>query len=120
MSSSQPAAEKSIKKWLKQIYCILKHPDYRHQAILKIILSPTELNALQLGQFRQSGEIHQWMYDHYSLYELLKRCGLEKITKRNADASYIPDWARFNLDTEPDGSVYKPDSLYMEAVKPVL
>lgn len=33
--------------------------------------------------------------------------------------SYILDWASFNLDTEPDGTVYKPDSLYMEAIKPV-
>jgi hypothetical protein len=35
-----------------------------------------------------------------------------------ADESYITNWTSFNLDTEPDGSIYKPDSLYMEAVKP--
>jgi hypothetical protein len=98
----------------------LRYSDYRHQAILKVILSSTELESLKIGQFRQSGEIHQWMYDHYSLSVLLKNCGLEKITKRTADQSYINDWTGFNLDTEPDGSIYKPDSLYMEAVKPVL
>jgi hypothetical protein len=60
------------------------------------------------------------MYDHYSLSVLLKKCGLKSITKRSAYESYIHDWTSFNLDTEPDGSVYKPDSLYMEALKPVL
>jgi hypothetical protein len=50
----------------------------------------------------------------------LKNCGYEQITKRTADESYISDWSSFNLDTENDTSVYKPDSLYMEAVKPVL
>lgn len=81
------------------------------------MLSSTELKALQLGQFRQGGEVHQWMYDRYSLSMLLKKCGLEKIVNRTASTSYIPDWASFNLDTEPNGSIYKPDSLYMEAVK---
>ena len=60
------------------------------------------------------------MYDHYSLSSLLKKCGLQEITKRTAQESYIPEWTSFNLDTEPDGSVYKPDSLYMESIKPTL
>jgi len=50
------------------------------------------------------------MYDRYSLALLLK-CGLENITQRLSAESYIPDWASFNLDTEPDGTVYKPDSI---------
>ena len=35
-----------------------------------------------------------------------------------ASESRIPGWSEFHLDTEPDGTVYKPDSLNMEAVKP--
>jgi predicted SAM-dependent methyltransferase len=105
---------------LKHIYRLFRYTDYRHQAILQIILDPTELKALRLGQFRQSGEVHQWMYDRYSLSVLLKKCGLEEIVCRTADESNIPDWNSFNLDTEPDGAIYKPDSLYLEAVKPVL
>lgn len=31
--------------------------------------------------------------------------------------SKISGWTDYNLDSEPDGLVYKPDSLYMEAVK---
>jgi hypothetical protein len=120
ISSPSPISESVIKKLVKHIYCLCRYADYRHQAILKLILSPTELDALQIGKFRQSGEIHQWMYDHYSLSVLLKNCGLEGITNRTAYESDIPDWVSFNLDTEPDGSIYKPDSLYMEGLKPVL
>lgn len=58
------------------------------------------------------------MYDSYSLAKLLKACGFQQIMQRTATQSYIPNWSDFNLDTEPDGSVYKPDSLFMEAIKP--
>ncbi|QUY40607.1 hypothetical protein [Acaryochloris marina] len=58
------------------------------------------------------------MYDRYSLARLLKECGFEQITQRSATESYIPGWSSFNLDTEADGNIYKPDSLYMEAIKP--
>jgi predicted SAM-dependent methyltransferase len=119
-SFSKPISENNFKKFLKHIYRLLRYSNYRHQAILQLILSKTELDALEIGQFRQSGEVHQWMYDHYSLSNLLKKCGLQDITKRTAHESYIPEWTSFNLDTEPDGSVYKPDSLYVEAVKSAL
>ncbi len=119
-SFAKAIPENNFQQFLKHIYRLLRHANYRHQAILKIILSPTELDALEIGQFRQSGEVHQWMYDHYSLSSLLKECGLQEITKRTANESYIPEWTSFHLDTEPDGSVYKPDSLYMESIKPVL
>ncbi len=72
---------------------------------------------IQLGKFRQSGEIHQWMYDSFSLTRLLKFCGFIKITKRDAASSSIKNWAQYNLDTEPNGTVYKPDSLFIEANK---
>jgi hypothetical protein len=49
---------------------------------------------------------------------LLQHCGFEQVQHRTAHESAIPNWSRFNLDTEPDGSVYKPDSLYLEAIKP--
>jgi len=119
-SALEPPNESLIKKLVKRIYRLLRYPDYRRQAILKLILSPTEIESLKIGQFRQGGEVHQWMYDHYLLSILLKNCGLDGITKRTAYESYIPNWTSFNLDTEPDASVYKPDSIYMEAVKPVL
>lgn len=75
--------------------------------------------ALKVGYYRQNGEVHQWMYDRYSLSILLKNCGLEQIVQRTASDSYLDNWSSFNLDTESDGKIYKPDSLFMEAVKPL-
>lgn len=72
--------------------------------------------AEKIGEFRLSGEIHQWMYDRYSLAKLLKMSGFKDIKIRNAFESYIPNWSSFNLDS--DGEVLrKPDSLYLEAIK---
>jgi hypothetical protein len=87
------------------------------EQIVKYLLG-SEYNALKIGRFRCSGENHQWMYDRVSLYALLDECGFIKIIQQDAAKSYMPEWASYNLDTESDGTIYKPDSLYMEAVKP--
>jgi SAM-dependent methyltransferase len=86
------------------------------ELLVRLILGP-EYSALQNGRFRLSGEVHQWMYDRWSLRLLLQATGYEHIVQRSADVSYVPSWAAFNLDTEPDGTLYKPDSLFMEAKK---
>ncbi|MEL6579896.1 MAG: methyltransferase domain-containing protein [Cyanobacteria bacterium J06621_12] len=84
-------------------------------------LLPKALNrfytALKIGYYRQSGEVHQWMYDSYSLSKLLANCDLKDIVQRTASESYLDRWSSFDLDTEPDGEIYKPDSLYIEAIK---
>lgn len=74
-------------------------------------------DALEEGLFRNSGEIHRWMYDRFSLGRLLKQAGFVEIRVCQADDSLIPDFNRYNLDVV-DGRVRKPDSLFMEAVKP--
>lgn len=76
------------------------------------------LEAQTVGAFRLSGEVHQWMYDGYSLGKLLADCGFDEIESCRADESRIENFARFHLDTEPDGSVYKPDSFFVEAICP--
>jgi len=86
------------------------------EKILKILLG-NEYQSLKIGRFRCSGENHQWMYDRISLHSILRECGFIDIVQRGADTSYVEDWTMYNLDTEPDGTIYKPDSLYMEAVK---
>ncbi|MFB2838107.1 class I SAM-dependent methyltransferase [Floridanema evergladense] len=106
-----------LEKLLKSVYRFFRYPKYRRELLLKGILGK-EYNLLQIGRFRQSGEVHQWMYDRYSLAVLLKKCGMENIVQRTATQSYIANWSSFNLDTEPDGTIYKPDSLFMEAIKP--
>ncbi|MBD2291847.1 methyltransferase domain-containing protein [Microcystis wesenbergii FACHB-1317] len=91
-------------------------PNYLREKTIKLLLG-REYQALQIGRFRQSGEIHQWMYDRYSLSSLLQKCGFTQIIQRTAQESYLTNWTQFNLDTEPDHSIYKPDSIYIEAIK---
>lgn len=112
-----PLPESQLKRLLKQIYRFVRYSTYRRELLIESLLDK-EYSALQVGRFRQSGEVHQWMYDRYSLALLLEKCGLQNIAQRQATESYILEWTSFNLDTEPDGTVYKPDSLYTEAIKP--
>jgi predicted SAM-dependent methyltransferase len=84
--------------------------------ILHTKLTESHRKALEIGQFRLGGEIHQWMYDRYSLSELLKSVGFENIKICSAFDSGIPDWEKFQLDTI-EGEVRKPDSLFIEAIK---
>ena len=113
---SQPTASRLL-KFAKRGYRLVRYPEYRREQFLQRILGE-EYETLQLGRFRQSGETHQWMYDEYSLKRLLQLCGLEQILRRSATESYVDNWSRFHLDTEADSTIYKPDSLYMEALKP--
>lgn len=68
--------------------------------------------------FRQSGEIHRWMYDRVSLSNLLKVAGFEEIQVCTPTYSSIPNFSSYCLDTHEEGSTRKPDSLFMEARKP--
>lgn len=115
--SSLQVSENQAKKLFTVIYRFFRYPTYRRNSILSLLLG-NEYKALEIGRFRQSGEVHQWMYDRYSLGSLLEKFGLTSIVQRSATESYIPNWNNWNLDTEPDGSIYKPDSIYMEGVKP--
>ena len=103
--------------WLRKTYRLIRDSARRREALLRFILKD-EYDTLQMGRFRKGGEIHQWMYDNYSLGALLTDCGFIKVITRNAKESYLPEWQSYTLDTEPDGSTYKPDSLFMEAIKP--
>lgn len=84
--------------------------------LLKLILGKG-FQCYELGKFRLSGEVHQWMYDRFSLARLLQQSGFDKSKVVSATESNIPGWTSYNLDTNPDGTVYKPDSFYMEAIK---
>lgn len=78
--------------------------------------SLADLNPTQIGQFRQGGEVHQWMYDRYSLKVLLEKVGFVDVKVCQANESRIDG---FNyLDVLPDGRVRKSDSLFMEGIKP--
>ena len=79
--------------------------------------SASNINAQQVGDFRLSGEIHQWMYDRYSLSKLMEQAGFDDIRVCRANESVIPDFNSYLLDINPDGSIRKPDSLFTEAKK---
>jgi SAM-dependent methyltransferase len=76
------------------------------------------LEKLLRGDARKDGEAHRWMYDRHSLGALLEEVGFRDPIQQQADTSLVEGWSTFNLDTEPDGRVYKPESLFMEATKP--
>jgi predicted SAM-dependent methyltransferase len=87
------------------------------ERLIEILLG-NAYTAFQIGRFREGGEVHQWMYDEYSLGLLLKNCGFEGLIRRTPTESYIPEWADFHLDTGPDRTIHKPDSLFLEGLKP--
>jgi len=74
-------------------------------------------NAFKKGLFRNSGEVHRWMYDRFSLGRLMANTGFTEVQVVSPHESNIPDFAHYNLDVV-DGVVRKPDSLVMEAIKP--
>jgi predicted SAM-dependent methyltransferase len=82
---------------------------------LRLIMGQEGIRLYDLGKFRVSGEVHRWMYDAYSLSTTLEQAGFHGPRRVGAAESAIPGWADFHLDTEPDGRIYKPDSLFMEA-----
>ncbi len=86
--------------------------------ILQLLIGRRNCEALAVGRFRRSGEIHMWMYDSYSLGQLLKKVGFVHPQQVGPSDSKVPNWSSFHLDTEADGGIYKADSMYMEAVKP--
>jgi hypothetical protein len=83
------------------------------KAILRFIFGDS---AHQIN-FRQSGEIHKWMYDQYSLRQLLNTVGFSTIKFVTPSESSIANWNSYGLDLKLDGSVHKPNSLFAEATK---
>ena len=78
-----------------------------------------KLNAykkLELASFELSGELHRWMYDEYSMSNLMRNAGFFQVQRKSAEQSDIVDWNKFGLEFS-EGIEYKPNSLYMEAVK---
>lgn len=89
------------------------------QKIKNKIFSLLKINpqAQEIGVFRLSGEIHQWMYDRYSLGKLLQKTGFQQIEIKTATTSYLQAWKSYALDANKE-IVRKPDSLFIEAIKP--
>lgn len=69
------------------------------------------------GVFRSGGEVHQWMYDRYSLKRLLEQSGFIDVKICTAIESRIPEFEKYSLDAV-NGVPRKPDSMYIEASRP--
>jgi len=88
------------------------------RVLVRLMTGRRGLQAFDIGRFRLSGEVHQWLYDRVSLATLLREAGFRDPAMTTPGDSRIPDWPRFHLDTLDDGTAIKPDSLFIEAVKP--
>jgi SAM-dependent methyltransferase len=76
------------------------------------------LETILIGNTSRAGILHRWMYDRFSLAFLLEDVGFRGIQRHTPQSSSICGWSDFHLDTDPDGTVYKHTSLYMEATRP--
>ncbi len=75
-------------------------------------------SAFDEGLFRSQGEVHRWMYDRFSLRDLCQNAGFVNFRVCHADESSIEGFEAFELDAV-DGLVRKPDSIFVECVKPM-
>lgn len=76
------------------------------------------IENLLLGDARQRGETHQWMYDRINLKSLLLNLGYNNCQIKSYSTSSIPNWKQYGLDFNASGGEYKQGSLYLEAQKP--
>ncbi len=104
-NSAQQVAKKNVKERIKA---------YIKRVLMKLLRVDEKYN--EIGKFRLGGEVHQWMYDRYSLSNLLSELGGTSIESKTAFTSNIPNFESYELDGK-NGSVRKPDSLFMEAIK---
>jgi predicted SAM-dependent methyltransferase len=75
------------------------------------------IERMILGDARKQGQTHQWMYDRINLPHILREVGYRDITVERYDTSRIPDWNLFGLDRNDRNGEYKPESIYVEAVR---
>jgi hypothetical protein len=71
----------------------------------------------KIGKFRSSGEVHLWMYDQFSLKEILYEIGFKKINLVNPYKSSSKWWLDNNLDISENGFPCDPNNLFLEAKK---
>ena len=84
--------------------------------VVKLLLGRKGLRQMDEAGFRNQGEIHQWMYDRFSLRQLCTELGFEEFRLRSATESFDERFSSYELDAM-DGKLRKPDSLYCECRK---
>ncbi|WP_009633334.1 class I SAM-dependent methyltransferase [Synechocystis sp. PCC 7509] len=87
------------------------------KVLVKLVAGQEAKQAFEEGLFRNTGEIHRWMYDRFSLKCMLEQSGFVDVKVCRSDESQIPNFNSYGLDMV-DNKIRKPDSLFMEAIKP--
>lgn len=85
--------------------------------ILRLFYGESGPRVVEIGRFRQLGEVHLWMYDRFSLRRLMVEAGFVDIRQCAADESRIEGFNEYALDVQ-NGRVRKPDSIFMEGSRP--
>jgi hypothetical protein len=80
-------------------------------------LSSEEKKLIEVGRFYTSGEHHKWMYDEYSLRELLSSIGFIETKKMEPNESLIKKWEDYYLEVDKNKNLRKPDSIVLEGRK---
>lgn len=120
------ASDKDIshKRGLESIKNLLRSGSLLYRVRVKIagwlvylVAGNAALRSYRMGIFRSGGEVHQWMYDRYSVKRLLEQVGFADMKICTAYESRIPEFEKYALDVS-NGVARKPDSLYVEASKP--
>ena len=91
---------------------------WHKEKFLRCVLSNSDYEALCCGRFNQSGELHKQMFDRISLKSLLQEAGFSQCILQTHLYSLFPQWKEFYLDNNNAGEARKPDSLFLEAIKP--
>jgi predicted SAM-dependent methyltransferase len=114
--SSTPVSllERIQRKGVGRIFSMLRERAAR--VVVHLVGGPRARATYERGVFRDSGEVHKWMYDRYTLARLMERVGIVSVTQCDAMTSCIPNFAAYGLDAV-NGLPRKPDSLYMEGIK---
>jgi predicted SAM-dependent methyltransferase len=93
---------------------LLRKLDRVPRRLWKMLAGLFATEAVRVGRFRRSGEVHRYMHDVHSLTRLLQRAGFHSVERVDAYRSAIPEWGRYELDVV-GGIVDGPLALYVEA-----
>lgn len=112
-------AHTSLASRLIQPGAFLKMASSAHQKVVKLIQGliarKTMLRLTSSGHFRMSGEVHRWVYNHFSLGVLLRESGFDHIRVRTTFKGDIHYFNSYSLDVAK-GNPRQPDSVFMEAM----
>ena len=99
--------------------CVKRLPLYFQKIWIKAVLQLLPKAFRQQNISRASiGERHHWVYDYYSLKQILKGSGFTDIQRSTAYTSLFPDFSPYPLDLTKEGDIRKGvSSLFVEACK---